>query len=624
MDQSGHIGRVHHHHHHNHHTQLDETNVQTTLQSLDTVRALHQTVVSLREALENSHKEIEKLKKQIVVHTEVKEGNDYHERFKDELVKTDVVIGKKEVKFTKDENIEETQTPKSDQNYKKVYQKTEIVSDVPGGNQVTQKFEEHVNLTDSLKNSKKNKTTKYKKVTETQRLKDAPFVNFMSYPEFSRKAMASKIDVKIKVSSNIQIDSSTESSSELDSARSEQTEKNYEEDDDKTPENDLKINITSPKDNKEDEPKIEHLSDNLHLSIDNISINSMSEGDNSVFAEDVAAPTTLQEKSKNDSTSENHEEVDDIELIFSSDEKQDMMQEDLVSISDYEPWQQIGISGTPVLVKFSSIQSDASNKSHHQRSVESNDSFSYDQKSSSFEKDFYLDPRDEPNLQRDESLDTFDLVKNSALGKKWKNNVLIETDISKCGINDENILDMGRRNTCPNPVPYKPIMHREALASCLNPNTPCCSLAVKFARSPRFQNSSQNKAGRPILGDINRIGPKRSSSAQTDISALPEEWRSESHLASERIGFCGTYTLPSKFVPTISSYKKYPLRPSDKNQEARRVLLSDINFTSMVPELSRSADHLCQEDDKKNDSESKSPSYIKGNLLKTPDYALRG
>lgn len=550
MDQSGHIGRVHHHHHHNHHTQLDETNVQTTLQSLDTVRALHQTVVSLREALENSHKEIEKLKKQIVVHTEVKEGNEYHERFKDECVKIDIPISKKEVKFTKDENVEEISTPKSDQNYKKVYQKTEIVSDVSG----TQKLEEHVNLTDSLKNSKKNKTPKYKKLT------DAPFINFMSYPEFSRKAMASKIDVKIKVSSNIQIDSSTESSSELDSARSEQTEQNYDEDDDKTPENDLKINITSPsKDNKnpenlENEPKIEHLSDNLHLSIDNISINSMSEGDNSVFAEDVAAPSVLQEKTKNDSTSENHEEVDDIELIFSSDEKHDMMQEDLVSISDYEPWQQIGVSGTPVLVKFSSIQSDASNKSHHQRSVESNDS-------SSFEKDFYLDQRDEPNLPRDESLDTFDLVKNSALGKKWKNNVLIETDISKCGINDENILDMGRRNTCPNPVPYKPIMHREALASCLNPNTPCCSLAVKFSRSPRFQNNSQNKSARPILADLNRIGPKRSSSAQTDISALPEEWRSESHLASERIGFCGTYTLPSKFVPSNnSSYKKYPLR----------------------------------------------------------------
>lgn len=559
MDQSGHIGRVHHHHHHNHHTQLDETNVQTTLQSLDTVRALHQTVVSLREALENSHKEIEKLKKQIVVHTEVKEGNEYHERFKDECVKVDIPISKKEVKFSKEENVEEISTPKSDQNFKKVYQKTEIISDVPG-NQVTQKFEEHVNLTDSLKNSKKNKTPKIKKITETQRLKDVPFINFMSYPEFSRKAMASKIDVKIKVSSNIQIDSSTESSSELDSARSGQTDNN-DDGEDKTPENDLKINITSPKDIKkqenllEDEPKMEHLSDNLHLSIDNISINSMSEGDNSVFAEDVTTPTVqLQEKSKNDSTSEHHEEVDDIELIFSSDEKHDMMQEDLVSISDYEPWQQAGVSGTPVLVKFSSIQSDSSNKSHHQRSVESNDSFSFDPKSSSFEKDFYLDPRDEPNLQRDESLDTFDIVKNSALGKKWKNNVLIETDISKCGINDENILDMGRRNTCPNPVPYKPIIHREALA-----NMPC-SLSVKFSRSPRFQNS-QNKSARPILGDTNRIGPKRSSSAQTDISALPEEWRSESHLASERMGFCGIYTLPSKFVPShISLYKKYPLR----------------------------------------------------------------
>lgn len=553
MDQSGHIGRVHHHHHHNHHSQLDETNVQTTLQSLDTVRALHQTVVSLREALENSHKEIEKLKKQIVVHTEVKEGNDYHERFKEELVKIDGPISKKEVKFTKDENVE---TSKSDQSYKKVYQKTEIISDVPG-NQVTQKFEEHVNLTDSLKNSKKQKTPKSRKVT------DAPFINFMSYPEFSRKAMASKIDVKIKVSSNIQIDSSTESSSELDSARSGQTDKNYDEDgdDDKTPENDLKINITSPKDTKEDEPKMEHLSDNLHLSIDNISINSMSEGDNSVFAEDVATPNVHQTKSKNGSTSENHEEVDDIELIFSSDEKHDMMQEDLVSISDYEPWQQIGVSGTPVLVKFSSIQSDNSNKSQHQRSVESNDSFSYDPKSSSFEKDFYLDPRDEPNIKRDESLDTFDIVNSSALGKKWNNNVLIETDISKCGINDENILDMGRRNTCPNPVPYKPIMHREALASCLNPNTPSGSMSVKFSRSPRFQNKSQNKSARPILGDINRIGPKRSSSAQTDISALPEEWRSESHLAGDRIGFGGTYTLPSKFVPSnISSYKKYPLR----------------------------------------------------------------
>lgn len=46
-------------------------------------------------------------------------------------------------------------------------------------------------------------------------------------------------------------------------------------------------------------------------------------------------------------------------------------------------------------------------------------------------------------------------------------------------------------------------------------------------------------------------------------------------------------TLPSK-CPLPGSR----LRLSEKTVEARRVLLSDIGFTSMVPELSRSADHL--------------------------------
>lgn len=59
-------------------------------------------------------------------------------------------------------------------------------------------------------------------------------------------------------------------------------------------------------------------------------------------------------------------------------------------------------------------------------------------------------------------------------------------------------------------------------------------------------------------------------------------------------------------------------RLSEKTQEARRVLLSDINFTSMVPELSRSADHLCQQ--KINEEADEDADYFKGNLLKTPDY----
>lgn len=47
-------------------------------------------------------------------------------------------------------------------------------------------------------------------------------------------------------------------------------------------------------------------------------------------------------------------------------------------------------------------------------------------------------------------------------------------------------------------------------------------------------------------------------------------------------------------------------------------MLSDINFTSMVPELSRSADHLCQQ--KINEEADEDGDYFKGNLLKTPDY----
>lgn len=59
-------------------------------------------------------------------------------------------------------------------------------------------------------------------------------------------------------------------------------------------------------------------------------------------------------------------------------------------------------------------------------------------------------------------------------------------------------------------------------------------------------------------------------------------------------------------------------RLSERTQEARRILLSDINFTSMVPELSRSADHLCQQ--KINEEADEDADYFKGNLLKTPDY----
>lgn len=54
-------------------------------------------------------------------------------------------------------------------------------------------------------------------------------------------------------------------------------------------------------------------------------------------------------------------------------------------------------------------------------------------------------------------------------------------------------------------------------------------------------------------------------------------------------------------------------------------MLSDINFTSMVPELSRSADHLCHGEEKQNiDANDNVESYAKGPFLKTPDYMNQG
>lgn len=68
-------------------------------------------------------------------------------------------------------------------------------------------------------------------------------------------------------------------------------------------------------------------------------------------------------------------------------------------------------------------------------------------------------------------------------------------------------------------------------------------------------------------------------------------------------------------------------RVSEKTRDTRRILLSDINFTSMVPELSRSADHLCHGDDARNiEGNLEAISEIGGKeaFLKTPECSQRG
>ncbi|KAK9505540.1 hypothetical protein O3M35_009567 [Rhynocoris fuscipes] len=221
--------------------------------------------------------------------------------------------------------------------------------------------------------------------------------------------------------------------------------------------------------------------------------------------------------------SEESEEVDDIELIFTTDDTKELgaVHEDLVSIAETDGWK------------------------HREEDIA-------------------------PNLKQ-----------------TWSHSVLVETDISKCGIIDENDPpnQNTRRNTLPSPLPYRPIIHRDVLSGSKGHIE--TKPVVKFSPSERNARSV-----RPILVEKNTI--KQESEAQTDITALPVQWRSESYLAHHKVSQQFT-TLPSKFTLPFGQIRKQSLKLSEKTQEARRVLLSDINFTSMVPELSRSADHLCQD-----------------------------
>ncbi|KAK3911443.1 Dynactin, 150 kDa isoform [Frankliniella fusca] len=253
-------------------------------------------------------------------------------------------------------------------------------------------------------------------------------------------------------------------------------------------------------------------------------------------------------KPKTNEESDNEsEELDDIELIFTTEETKELgvMQEDLVSISDTDNWAAVnGQPSLPVTVE----------------------------KSTQFDEE------------------------STGLRMPWAHTVVVETDISKCGIIDENEVPPNnnlRRNTLPSPMPYRPIIHKEVLSSSKSP-----SHTIKFStsRSPRPSGSSDTKRlpMRPILVEPNS-SPKCESEAQTDITALPSHWKSESYLA-HKVSHPFT-TLPSKFtLPTRQAMQSRPsLKICDRSQDARRILLSDINFTSMVPELSRSADHLALE-----------------------------
>uniref|UniRef100_A0A182KDY3 Uncharacterized protein n=1 Tax=Anopheles christyi TaxID=43041 RepID=A0A182KDY3_9DIPT len=659
--------------------------LQSYVRPFDTVRALHETVVSLRTALEESRREVDQLRQQISVRETVDQGR-ISAGFKGtELSHSQhrqQTIGSTEIPSTSQgltrhlparESCEDAPSTLEDKKFRKLKKrKTKLHPPVDEScSSPVREEKEEAKVKEEEPVRTKKTSVKDGSSSAHQKVSVVPDIQIVSHPGGgTNSAMASRIDVKIKVSSNINMDgsSSEAESSECPGTGAPETPEAPAE---TTPEDDdeEEKTIAEPEERGVDDEVtvreqvlkadgVESLrvsvvneeklsvsksseaisikqvsSENLHVDTDRQSNASISEGDNSVFAEDAVSQTegelhgtgpitgsyTLTgdpRRRMKKSESETQEEVDDIELIFSSDDNaKDITQEDLVSISDYEPWHEAGQAGTPVLVSFTNLASDQERMSSLERSdsevvegyelekgksLESQDSLSMDNmkksldfstKSSSLEKDSSVEYGASGNSlvpgvgrasgsqgeEDGKQSDSFDVVGSNplaaagALGRRWTNyNVLIETDISKCGITEENILEMGRRNTCPNPPAYRPIIHPGSRMQPGSGGTNRSPLAVKFSRSPRTYSPHQylppGKTLRTVIAAESGVRGttgdevKRSQAAQTDISALAQQWRSETHLAGS--GYVpGLYTLPSKFVPPVPGGKgKFPLR----------------------------------------------------------------
>ncbi|CAB3253074.1 unnamed protein product [Arctia plantaginis] len=696
---------------------------------LDTVRALHQTVVSLRTALELSKNELKQLKEKYEQHSHCLEYADVIEKLtlENHILRRKIIDSGFEDPNAQNIRLEVTYSPRSQ--HPEDYTSSEIViATATDGNitadepePIARESDENSNVSSDVKLVEISEevsgspelnisgeitapdiTNNNTDVGELSQIPSLPRETELSeeqhQPSFKTKLeLLSKFDVRIKVRTLKEGSVISSTTSESDSSefkkdfdkdsedKREKTEKkdsNFEVKSDpfdnnktihiksystdnirmavpneadvksKTDKFDVQVKITSEenlvvKENVERSRR----KDTLNLDVDDLSLRSMSEGDNSVFSEggttpkDPNAATVTDDKNEDNASGNESEEVDDIELIFTTDESKDMsnLQEDLVSIRETDQWGPPSSStthSTPVLIKFHTLDPDfqpgtetkdtttdhpekhvpvpetlkvkrvslpndkeikhvafnakgnleipnrsilksCDNKSDnmlYRRSpntssrrldsvdsltCEYNQGMSFDNtKSSSFELGSSMDI-----LHRDESVDSFH--RNIYLGHRYS--VFAETDISKCGTSEDDLaMNLNvRRNTCPNPFQYRPSAYRGV------------------TRTPGPFKAVGTRL-RPVLRDSTHA--RRESGAQTDVCALPNRWSSDGYLA-HKLPAPPTSVVPT--VPRRGSAQRGRLNvpaPAPTQQDARRVLLSDIGFTSMVPELSRSAD----------------------------------
>lgn len=205
-------------------------------QSLDTVRALHQTVVSLRTALEEAHKEIDNLKKQIVITSDIEEGKKYH---KAEKHRQPQLTSNKNLDIESSTDSKEASTRSSSDKSNQVDNDGQVVpvdresesSYIAISDEQINDSKEHLEFSDKKSNKKSSSKTSiligehhiYDRVKskfyftprEIQVTKNSKETNKHS------AQMASKIDVKVKLTSNIRMDggSSSDTTTESNSGK---------------------------------------------------------------------------------------------------------------------------------------------------------------------------------------------------------------------------------------------------------------------------------------------------------------------------------------------------------------------------------------------------------------------
>ncbi|RVE45477.1 hypothetical protein evm_009912 [Chilo suppressalis] len=416
---------------------------------LDTVRSLHQTVVSLRTALEVSKNELKELKEKYEKHSQCNEFADVIEKLtiENHILRRKIIDSGHEEKDIDSQNIklEVTYSPRTQTN--EDYSSEVVIQtattdanttlhtsdacaiDTVEGDQFCSADKVNESLETQLQSAESKSSTNVTSSTDAEEdeFQNSQVTSFQQetedQPAYRTKLeLLSKFDVRIKVRTLKEGAVASSSTSDTDSIAGDKkpdsdssdikptfqfkekkdhfenladskgnkvnlktatTENvkmavpNEAEAKSKVDKFDVQVRITSEENLvvKENFERTRR-KDTLNLDVDDLSLRSMSEGDNSVFSEGVTTPIDpnvgigTDEKLDQENASGNEsEEVDDIELIFTTDESKDMsnLQERLVSIRESESLGPSSISthSTQLHSKEEQLVFDSFHEPHH-------------------------------------------------------------------------------------------------------------------------------------------------------------------------------------------------------------------------------------------------------------------